>query len=291
MTAAHTPVPAASAPTKRDLASLRLPFEPSEGWLTVGLLLLLCLSLAWSLDGARLILGRDGDTDFLPLIAVLGVAAGIFGAKVGWGRARTYLVGSLAASLITPVIVGTVLLPEGGSPIELFRATADATVNAFYDLVLQDQATTVETGHHLWVLGLLMWATGMYAAYTCFQHRRPLNAILVVGLLLVANVWMTLFPQLVYLVIFSLAALFLLIRFHTLEEQADWLRRRIGDPSAISRLYLRGGAAGGHVDGDERPPHRVDAGDRALPAGVGQRPVARAVLRLRGGRARLLVEQ
>ncbi len=86
-----------------------------------------------------------------------------------------------------------------------------------------------------------MWATAMYAAYTCFHHRRPLNAILVVGLLLVANISMTLFPQLAYLVIFSLAALFLLIRFHTLDEQADWLRRRIGDPSAISGLYLRGG--------------------------------------------------
>jgi transglutaminase-like putative cysteine protease len=241
MTAANTPVPAASAPTRRDRTSMRLPFEPSEGWLTVGLLLLLCLSLAWSLDGARLILGRDGDTDFLPWIAVIGAAFGIFGAKVGWGRARTYLVGSLGAALITPIIVGMVLLPEGGSPLELFRATADATVNAFYDLVLQDQATTVETGHHLWVLGLLMWATAMYAAYACFHHHRPLNAILVVGLLLVANVAMTLFPQLVYLVIFSLAALFLLIRFHTLEEQADWLRRRIGDPSAISGLYLRGG--------------------------------------------------
>ena len=30
-------------------------------------------------------------------------------------------------------------------------------------------------------------------------------------------------------------------RFHTFDEQADWLRRRIGDPSAIAGLYLRGG--------------------------------------------------
>jgi transglutaminase-like putative cysteine protease len=47
--------------------------------------------------------------------------------------------------------------------------------------------------------------------------------------------------QLTFLVIFSIAALFLLVRFHTLDEQADWLRRRIGDPTAISALYLRGG--------------------------------------------------
>ena len=34
----------------------------------------------------------------------------------------------------------------------------------------------------------------------------------------------------------------LLIRFHALDEQAEWLRRRIGDPAAISGIYLRGGS-------------------------------------------------
>jgi transglutaminase-like putative cysteine protease len=239
MSAAQVPVPRARPGA--GLLPQRMRFEPFEGWLTIGLVLLLCLSLAWSLDGARLILGRDADTDFLPWITVLAVGAGLLGAKVGWGRARTYLIGSVAAALITPLIVGTVLLPDGGSPAELFQATATATVNAVNDLVIRNQSTTPETGHHLWVLGLFMWATAMYAAYTCFHHRRPLNAIIVVGLALVINVGMTLIPQLAYVVIFTLAALFLLIRFHTLEEQADWLRRRIGDPSAIGGLYLRGG--------------------------------------------------
>ena len=52
---------------------------------------------------------------------------------------------------------------------------------------------------------------------------------------------LTVRDQLTYLVIFSIASLFLLVRFHTLDEQSDWLRRRIGDPTAISALYLRGG--------------------------------------------------
>jgi hypothetical protein len=52
---------------------------------------------------------------------------------------------------------------------------------------------------------------------------------------------LTVRPQLTFMVIFSIASLFLLVRFHTLDEQADWLRRRIGDPTAISALYLRGG--------------------------------------------------
>ncbi len=62
-----------------------------------------------------------------------------------------------------------------------------------------------------------------------------------IGLLLIANMLLTLRDQLPYLVVFSVASLFLLVRFHTFDEQSDWLRRRIGDPSAISGLYLRGG--------------------------------------------------
>ena len=49
--------------------------------------------------------------------------------------------------------------------------------------------------------------------------------------------------QLGYLILFSLASLFLLIRLHALDEQATWMRRRIGDPAAVRSIYLRGGTA------------------------------------------------
>ena len=62
-----------------------------------------------------------------------------------------------------------------------------------------------------------------------------------IGLLLIGNMWLTTRDQLPQIVLFSVASLFLLVRFHTFDEQSDWLRRRIGDPSAISGLYLRGG--------------------------------------------------
>ena len=47
--------------------------------------------------------------------------------------------------------------------------------------------------------------------------------------------------QLPYLVAFSIASLFLLIRSHVFDEQSEWIRRRIGDPASISSVYLRGG--------------------------------------------------
>jgi transglutaminase-like putative cysteine protease len=219
------------------LGSLRRP----DGWFTIGLVLLICATLAWSLDDALLVLGRDELTDFLFWAAIGGALAGLLGPLVGWGRWTAHLVGAGFAALLVPLLVGWAMIPEGANPGILFQRTTDAVVGAWSDLVLAGLLFTPEYGHHLLVLGLVTWGSSQFASYATFGHRRPMNAVVVIGLLLLANMSLTVRPQLPYLVIFSIASLFLLVRFHTLDEQADWLRRRIGDPTAISTLYLRGG--------------------------------------------------
>jgi transglutaminase-like putative cysteine protease len=54
---------------------------------------------------------------------------------------------------------------------------------------------------------------------------------------------MTANEQLPYLVVFSVAALFVLARAHAFDEQSVWIRRRIGDATTVRSLYLRGGTA------------------------------------------------
>jgi Transglutaminase-like superfamily/Domain of unknown function (DUF4129) len=212
-----------------------------DGWFTIGLVALLCATLAWSLDDARLVLGRPQLTEFLFWAALAGAGIGMLGPLVGWGRWTTHLIGAALAALVVPLIVGTVLMPEATNAGQLFQATTDEVVKAWSDLVLERHLSTAAYGHHLLVLGLITWASAQFASYATFGHRRPINAVVVIGLLLLANMSLTIRDQLVYLVIFSVASLFLLVRFHTLDEQGDWLRRRIGDPSAIAALYLRGG--------------------------------------------------
>ena len=219
----------------------RIPLAPAEGWLTVGLVGLLCVTMAWSIDDVAPILARGDFTDLLAPMAIAGMLAGLIGAKVGWGRWLTYLVGVVFAALIVPLAVGSILLDGGGTFAEAYRETATSLVNAATDLVVLDLPPTNQYGHYLLVLGLLVWGTAMFASFTTFGHGRPLNAIVVVGLILLVNMSLTTRDQLVFLVLYSLASLFLLIRYHVLEEQAEWVRRRIGDPASISGVYLRGG--------------------------------------------------
>jgi transglutaminase-like putative cysteine protease len=218
----------------------RFPVAPAEGWTTLALVLLLCLTLTWSIDDAAWVVGPRGLTDFLPWAIALGVGWGFLSAKVGWSRWLAHLLGAIVAAFVVSMIVGSRLI-EGGGPIEWFQATAASCVEAWIDLTYRNLPFTSQIGHFLLVLGLLAWGTGQYAAYVTFHHRRPLNAVIVIGVALVANMSLTLRDQLPYLVIYSLASLFLLIRFHAYDESVVWLRHRIGDAATLGGLYLRGG--------------------------------------------------
>jgi len=213
---------------------------PAEGWLSLVLVALLAVTVAWSLDDAGLVLGRIDWTDFLAWAALGGVLVGFVGAWVGWNRPLAHLIGAVFAALVVPLMVGSVL-DSTGTIGERYAATSNSVVNAVIDFAVRQLPVTRETGHYLLVLGLLCWANGQFAASAVFRHGRPLGPIIVLGAVLVANMSATLNDQIWFLVIFSAASLFLLTRLHALEERATWLRRRIGDPAVVTSLYLRGG--------------------------------------------------
>jgi transglutaminase-like putative cysteine protease len=202
----------------------------------------MAVDVAWSLDDAALVLGRGEWTDFLAWAAVGGVLVGFVGARAGWNRPVAHLIGAMVAALVLPVLVGGVLRPGGTIP-EQFGATADSVTNAVIDFAVRQLPVTREAGHFLLVLGILCWANGQFAASAIFRHGRPIGPIIVLGAVLVANMSATLNDEMWFLVMFTVAALFLLTRLHALEERATWLRRRIGDPAVVGSLYLRGGTA------------------------------------------------
>lgn len=217
----------------------RYPLAPAEGWLTLGLVLLVCLTMAWTIDDGAWVLGRAAYLDLLTLTAVGGVLAGFIGPKVGWGRWLTYLIGSIFAALLVPLLTG--LVRGGASLHDLYETTAASVVTAYFDLAIRNLSATPEYLHYIFSLGILVWATSMFASYAVFGHRRPLNGVIIVGVILVGSMALNVNDQLPYLVLYSIASLLLLIRTHVFDEQSEWLRRRIGEPASVSAVYMRGG--------------------------------------------------
>jgi transglutaminase-like putative cysteine protease len=218
----------------------RIAYQPAEGWLAVALVAVMSLTVGWSLDDPGWVQGNHAWTDFLPIAAVFGAAAGFLGAKSGWPRWAAHLTGAFFAALILPVLTGWSQQPSA-SPFTSFGAVSDAAVEAWYDLAILRLPVTAQTLHTLLALGILVWAAGQAMAYSVFGHRRPLDAVVVGGLVLIVNMAATGNDQVRFLVIYSAASLFLLVSMHALDERTTWIRRRIGDPSTISRLYLSGG--------------------------------------------------
>ena len=228
-----------------------IPLQPAEGWLTLVATAVMVIVLGGSLqDAAWTPDTTSGAANFLPWVGLIGLGFGVLGAKVGWGRWRTHFVGALFAGVLLPLVVGGIVLGldthVGWDPQALaqrFLATFDMTRKVWFDLVVQGRPYTNQWAHYHLVFGTIVWGAGMLAGFSVFGHRRPLDAVVVVGLAILANMAVTSHNQLTLIVIFSAAALLLLIRTHVFEEELTWARRKIGDPGTVGQLYLRGGAA------------------------------------------------
>ena len=204
-----------TAPT--DQVRRHLALAPAEGWSSVLLLALMVALVGWSIDDARWVLGSRTLTNFLPWAGMLGVAWGFAVAKTGGGRLLAYLGGAVLGAAYLTLVVGAQLAP-GASIGGMFQATSDSVVGAYLDLVVRGRATTLEVGHFLLVLGIICWGAGQFAGYSAYAHRRPVAAVVLPGSLLLANIALTVQDQYALMVVYSIAALLFLVRFHVAEH-------------------------------------------------------------------------
>jgi transglutaminase-like putative cysteine protease len=229
----------------------RIRLRPAEGWLTVLMVIVLVEAFAWSLINAAWIPANQGEVGYLSYLAFGGVLVEFLGAKAGLNRWLTHVIGAILMGLLLPIVAGAAVLGAAGAPIDLtnvrllYQTSGEVAFRVWADLVRDGRPFTSQFGHYHMVFAALVWAAGMAASSAVFSRRRPFDAVIVMGLLLIANMSVTVREegtQLAYLVIFTIAALILLVRAHTFEEQITWIRRRIGDPATVAGLYLQGGA-------------------------------------------------
>jgi hypothetical protein len=223
--------------------------RPAEGWTALLAVTALPVAVAWSIDDASWLPGAAGSTYYLQYLAIAASLVGIGLAKLGLGRFRAYLVGSVLGGLVIPFVAGSELLSVHGAPgfrpedvLARYQAVLETCQGVWIDLVVNGRPFTSEFGHYHLVFGAMIWGAGLLATTAAIGRHRPLDGVVVTGLLLLVNEALTAHEQIPILVFFSVAALLLLIRSHVLEEQITWVRRRIGDPSSVAALYVQSGA-------------------------------------------------
>ena len=86
-----------------------------------------------------------------------------------------------------------------------------------------------------------MWVTAFIAAYTLYRHHRVLDTILLVGVALIANMSATFTDLILYLVLFSLAALLLWLRIALVNREENWRVRRVNENLDVPGQIMRSG--------------------------------------------------
>jgi transglutaminase-like putative cysteine protease len=213
---------------------LRRFLRPREGWLSVGLVLIMVLSLAWSLQHARWF-------DFVDYMMPVAMAAVVAGALLGLTRLSVVIVLPLSAVLGTWVLLLTVggeVFPNLDPLTQQLLLRGDA-VN--WTRIVVDGGFAPQLSPYAIGLGALLWVTAFMAAYALFRHHRVLDCILLVGVAMIANMWATLAPLFGFLIIFSVAALLLWLRVALISREEGWRTRRVTETVEVPGQIVRSG--------------------------------------------------
>jgi hypothetical protein len=219
--------------------------RPDEGWAAVPLVLILAATMAWSVADARWVLGQDGLTSFVIWVALAAAAWGYVSARLDVSPWLAQAVGCTIGAFILIEAVGASLPGATSGLGGWFHATASSVTQAYLDLTWRHQASTLQVGHFCLILGIVVWGTAQAASYDVFGYHRTVNGVLllavVLTVVLTANMALTKHDQYFGLVLFSAAALMLLLLGHAADERSSWLRHRIWRGRDFQSPHLRGG--------------------------------------------------
>jgi transglutaminase-like putative cysteine protease len=214
---------------------------PTEGWLAALLLAVMLLSLGWAVDEARwagVTQSGRSQTDFLPWAILLGAAWGFVSAKSLLSPLASHAIGATVGALFLILAVGGVVGDTGDVPARI--EALNLSLARFHHDLFVEGIRSRETSVFLLGIGAIAWTTGQFAAFNVFRRHRALDTVFITGLLMLAEVSATVLTQYGYLILFSAAALLLIVRMNLLDQRSSWLRRHIGDTAEVSGLYMRG---------------------------------------------------
>ncbi len=203
------------------------------GWFALPIYVLLVTIYPLSLQQAEWVRTQEHFT-------WIAFAAVFFGTAVGnstMGTRRVSLLGVFIGALA--IVLTTTMATEGGVFRERLVRLA-VSVNNWITQVLAGEAATDPTVFVLF-LGATVWSATFVGSFALARAIRPWDAILFAGFCLVVNVSMALTSLIADLVVFSLAALVLLVRLHIVALQARWEQQNIVPSGEMDWRLLRGG--------------------------------------------------
>jgi transglutaminase-like putative cysteine protease len=208
--------------------------RPREGWASMALLIVMLLTLVWSLQRAAWVTHMD-------YLLPVAVVAALLGALLGLTRlsvAVTLPLAAIAGAGLVLWTIGAEFFPSLNPTDRLIFLRGDALD---WTRIVIDGGFAPELSPYAIGLGVLLWVTAFMAAYVLYRHHRVLDSILLVGVALIANMSATFTDLFLYLVLFSLAALLLWLRIALVNREEGWRIRRLRENLDVPGQIMRSG--------------------------------------------------
>lgn len=205
-----------------------------EGKLSFFLLMLMMLSIAWSMEFAGWVEGLY----VVEWTALGGLALGFLLTRLGWPRALKHLAGVVVGALLVLAVVGRLIDPGLGlrDGVRMVAYHFDAWLT----LVLSGQPGTDAVTFVLLVT-ILGWWIGYASAWMVFGAHQVWQALALTGgaMLLVAYASP---PEVTpFFVVYVFSALLLAIRLYVFTQEQSWRRRRARYDRDLTLNFLRDG--------------------------------------------------
>ncbi len=225
---------------------LRARLRLDEGWTTFLLLVLLLLTVVWSVRAA----GWIGGLSILQWLALGAMLLGLFLAQQrrvpGVVAHLTALIaGAALVSVMLSSVFATPLIP-GGLVAPGSSWTAKVSVMYQQMLVWMRSPTDAEPWLSNWLflsnLAVLTWLLCYLSTWFVFRRHWVWGAVLPAGAACLLNVYYAP-PRLgVYLILFCLCALLLIVRVHIYLRQRAWREAAVSYSLDVDLTFIRDGA-------------------------------------------------
>ena len=205
--------------------------SPSEGWLTLALLLGSLLAVVWSVHAADWV-----ETPSLSVVMTLAVLMGLIFAKL---RGPAPLL-HLAAAILGAAVVywQTATLADANGWPELFQEL-NQRLHLWWSAATGDGIST-DTIPLALTLTSLTWIIGYASAWAIFHRRSLWLGVLPGGLALTSNLSYLPDRFVTYLFLYLFLTMLLAVRLHALQHEGEWQRQGVTPPESYHFSVLHG---------------------------------------------------
>ena len=216
-------------------AKLQIRLKIREGWSTLGLLTLMLLNVAWSINSAE----WTESLAILQWVVLVSLAIGLILAKSRLPGLVAHFLSLISGTAWVTFLIGT-LLPSTLSWTEKLLNLADRLTT--WLLTALGEESSFDSLIFVLTLAALFWLLGYLGAWFTFRSHRIWGVIIPSGITVLANLYHGPPHLVIYLIVYLLCALLLIVRSNVFAHEKEWQEARVGYQPDIGFDFLRYGA-------------------------------------------------